>query len=638
MCFCETNPIGFGMKRESKLLRWNWMRNATSKISIRFVFRKTKALDAVGRGIDSDGAVGFTPSWALWWNRTFVHGGIMQGLRFLTVTFLGLLVMAGITSADVTVDQQPLGPDGQLFGGSISPKGGHIAVFAGKGSHYEIIMDGAEGPKIDNLIFNVAGALYRAESQWVNMPIPVIFSKDGAHWAYMAKQGNEFVVMLDGKELARGPINTQHLGSDLNLTFSANGQHLFWSNADKDGNFVIVVDGQPGPAMRTLPQLILSPDGSHYAYVNYNRDGTGAWTFVDGKQVNFFGDIQQYTARNVLVSTMRAPDGNNIFVLNGKPSIKALSIAPIWISDDGKQIAMIITPQQGAQSFLTVDGKQIAGTEGVPVEKVYFSPDGQHYAALCHTKTNGKFMIIDGKKGDEYPAISNGATDISNNTHWQYVTWTGNNAKFANLQPPVPGFTADSSKFVYIANSNGRQFLVVNDDESNAFGNYLAPILSPVGNRIATYGVTVADNTQHILIDGKDNTYGPSQRINQLTFSPRGTHYVFLMQNYTVYLDNVAQPGMMLGNYVFSPDEKHLAYEANDNGQQRLVVDGKSICDKAGTVGHIFFSPDSKHTSIGTSAAISPCWESRIPRTPSCCMLTASRGHITATMARCWIP
>ncbi|MFZ0828318.1 MAG: hypothetical protein WAO02_12935 [Verrucomicrobiia bacterium] len=28
-------------------------------------------------------------------------------------------------------------PDGQLFGGSISPKGSHIAVFAAEGSHYQ---------------------------------------------------------------------------------------------------------------------------------------------------------------------------------------------------------------------------------------------------------------------------------------------------------------------------------------------------------------------------------------------------------------------------------------------------------------------------------------------------------------------
>jgi hypothetical protein len=521
---------------------------------------------------------------------------MMNAWKSLTIVWLSLLGAASIALADATVDQQPLGPDGQLFGGSLSPKGLHMAVFAGKGSHYQIIMDGVEGPKIDNLIFNIAGDEYRAGSMWGNAPIPVIFSKDGAHWAYMAKQGDEYVVMLDGKEFARGPINKRNQANSLNLTFSANGQHLFWSDSDAQGKFVIVADGKPGPSSLYLPQLVISPDGNHYAYVSYNRDGTAAWAFVDGRQVNYFGENLQYTARNVLVSTMHTPDNNNVLVLDGKPSIKALTLTPMWISDDGKQIANVITPRQGAASFLTVDGKQVAGTEGLVTEKVYFSPDGKHYAALCDTKTGAKFMIIDGKKGDEYPTISTGAYSINNETHWRFVTWMQNQALFNELQPPVPGFTADSSKFVYVANSNGRQFVVINDDESNAFGDTLASVLSPVGNRIATYGIT-PDHIQHIILDGKDTNYGSelgAARISQLTFSPHGTHYAFLRQ-LTLYLDNVVQPGLLQGSYVFSPDDKHLAYEANDGGKNYIVCDGKVVSDKAGMVNHIFFSPDSQH-------------------------------------------
>src|ERR1700690_188398 len=104
----------------------------------------------------------------------------------------------------------------------------------------------------------------------------------------------------------------------------------------------------PRPPFRPLPQLVLRPDASHYAYINYNRDGTGAWAFVDGRQVNYFGEIVQYTARNRLGSTLRTPDGNTILLLNGKPEIKANSFRQITISPDGKQIAMIITPQPNA--------------------------------------------------------------------------------------------------------------------------------------------------------------------------------------------------------------------------------------------------------------------------------------------------
>ncbi len=179
---------------------------------------------------------------------------------------------------------------------------------------------------------------------------------------------------------------------------------------------------------------------------------------------------------------------------------------------------MIITPQQGAQSFLTVDGKVVPGTQGGRVEKVYFSPDGNHYAALCDMKTGAKFMIIDGKKGDEYPG-HRPAGRQRQLIHWRYVTWTGNRSDFSDMNPPVPGFTADSSKFVYVASSNGRQFLVINDEESNAFSDTLMPVLSPVGNRIGAYGVT-PDHVQHVLMDGKDTAYGASRSASVSANSP----------------------------------------------------------------------------------------------------------------------
>jgi hypothetical protein len=47
----------------------------------------------------------------------------------------------------------------------------------------------------------------------------------------------KLVIMHDGKESARGPIKPANVINNLNLTFSANGQHLFWSDTDAQGNF-----------------------------------------------------------------------------------------------------------------------------------------------------------------------------------------------------------------------------------------------------------------------------------------------------------------------------------------------------------------------------------------------------------------
>src|SRR5208282_6236117 len=133
-------------------------------------------------GLDCGGSVDFIQARRRGDTQNNIAGGIMLHINSLTVSFLTLLGAAGLALADATVDQQPLGPDGQLFGGSISPKGEHIAVFAAKGSHYQIIMDGVEGPRIDNLIFNIAGDPYRAGTYWVNMPTQLTFSPQGTHY------------------------------------------------------------------------------------------------------------------------------------------------------------------------------------------------------------------------------------------------------------------------------------------------------------------------------------------------------------------------------------------------------------------------------------------------------------------------
>jgi hypothetical protein len=49
------------------------------------------------------------------------------------LSFLTLLSAAGFAQAGISVDQQPLGPDGQLFGGARSAQGNHLALFACKG-------------------------------------------------------------------------------------------------------------------------------------------------------------------------------------------------------------------------------------------------------------------------------------------------------------------------------------------------------------------------------------------------------------------------------------------------------------------------------------------------------------------------
>ena len=511
---------------------------------------------------------------------------------------------AGVLFADDRVAQDILGPDGDSVGCSISLHGQHVAVLAVAGSHFQIHLDGTPGPKIDGLLTTPsASSLFRAPDYWGGQ-VPVIFSDDGAHCAYMAKVSEEYVVMLDGKELVRAPLK-QNMTYSLPLTFSSGGKHLFYGDQDEKGQYVVIVDGKPGPAMKNLPNVVFSPNGAHYAYVGeYSRNGQGVWSVADGRQVNFFGDQLQYTARNILLSKLGL-GGTNVFLLNGKPEIKAARFDPMWISTDGAQIAMVITPYQGAQTFLTVNGKTVPGTEGLQIVKVYFSPNGKRYAALCVLKSGSKFMIVDGKKQSEYQEIPPDIPPGSNLNHWRWVTGNFNLAA-ADAQPPVPGFTADSSSFVYVAKGGARQFLVVDDNESRGFDGQISlePVLSTIGNRVGVIALA-PDKNQHTIVDGKDTSYGPlyvpnPQRLAQLTFSPAGAHCAFV-QGQSLVVDNVPQPGAIYGdNYTFSPDDAHFAYYATVNNNPCIVVDGKVISDKPSMVNYLFFSTNGKHV----------CWTS----------------------------
>ncbi|MGD1001521.1 MAG: hypothetical protein ABSA67_12590 [Candidatus Brocadiia bacterium] len=487
-----------------------------------------------------------------------------------------------------------MSPDEGGLGCAISSHGAHAAVLAVKGSRFVVLIDGVEGPRIEELLSSIQGAPVSG-GYWIGQ-VPILFSDGGEHCAYVAKSGDDYIIMLDGKEAGRGPIST---GGQITLplTFSRGGRHFFYMNQDDAGKYHIVADGQPGPACYIPMQLVISPDGEHYAYVGYEHDRAQTkWGVVDGRQVNFFGEELQFTGRNVLVSKMSG-DGANILVLNGKPEIKAYQLSPMWISPDGRQIAIVVTPRSGDPSEFTVNGKVVPDTQGLRVDSLYFSADGKRYAALCETRTGSKFMIVDGKRGEEYQDIPNSLIPDTQ-AHWRFTT-ANDQVTVASMQPVTPAFTADSSKFVYLAKQGARSFLVVDGQESNGFGNVISLMLSSTGSRVGMLAVA-PDGKQHVLVDDKDQTLtsfqaAGAQRISCLTFSPGLAHYAYLYGQ-RICLDGVAQPGVINGaSYVFSPDDQHLAYPAELADRGCFIMDGKVVAEDVYSVNYAFFSPDSRH-------------------------------------------
>ncbi|HEV3374628.1 MAG TPA: hypothetical protein VG051_02930, partial [Candidatus Acidoferrum sp.] len=124
---------------------------------------------------------------------------------------------------------------------AVSPQGIHVATLSHSGSRQVVVYDGVAGPKFDQ-IFGQNGAQ------------AFVFSPDGNRYAYCGRIGNEWVAMVDGKELARGS-DTDQLGNiglaNCALGFTSNSKHVFFTSVAKINSSTAAVrfvfDGKAGP-------------------------------------------------------------------------------------------------------------------------------------------------------------------------------------------------------------------------------------------------------------------------------------------------------------------------------------------------------------------------------------------------------
>lgn len=530
-------------------------------------------------------------------------------------------VVGGISAASfaaVKVEEQSLVPKAANAFCTISPAGLHVAAVVPKGSRVVVVYDGVESQKFDTML-NFDGTPAPARSSGPpTLGGSILFSADGAHYAYAARQGDEYVVMLDGKEQARGPWEEPYIGLGP-FAFSAAGNHFYFgissrNTSDPKAGFRLQVDDKPGPVSRGMTTansrsndpVLFSPDGAHYAYIGQTtRDlPEGNWAVLDGRQVKYFGgDLQFATNARRLFSVLQIPGkwgtppipGAQVLLIDAKPVLKALYFnSQVWISPNGDHFAVAITPREGAPGFLTVDTKPVPGTEGAQIGGVYFSPDGKRLAVLCTPAgaTTGRFMILDGKKQQKYQSIE---------------AETG-------VFTFAPRFSADSSKFFYGATNNNVRYLVVNEEESDA-GFSKGPYFAPGGTRVA---YTLQNNSpdSELYLDNQSVFKG---QIEDFSFSPDGAHYAFFGKQ-LLYLDatpvstygvgewtGMVAAGISRGqleryHYVFSPDGKHLVYLAGDpNNEARrgLWIDQSFVfhspSNYMGSILRPTFTPDSRH-------------------------------------------
>src|SRR5207249_1502604 len=92
--------------------------------------------------------------------------------------------------AGTKIEEKILAPLQDRAKFEVSPHGVHVATTETDGSRAVVYYDGVEGPKFDEILPQ-------------NTNHRVAFSPDGNRYAYCARSGDHYVVMVDGKEAVR---------------------------------------------------------------------------------------------------------------------------------------------------------------------------------------------------------------------------------------------------------------------------------------------------------------------------------------------------------------------------------------------------------------------------------------------------
>jgi hypothetical protein len=531
----------------------------------------------------------------------------MKTSRSIAMPCAALLVLATTTAAAAPqVQENVVGPVRQGGTYVLSQSGGHVAYMGLKGTRVAVTVDGVAGPDMDEL-FTATGQSFYAPQQaavMASMPggqpnsqVPVIFSPDGAHYAYAARQGDQYVVIHDGKEVARGPRAALAL-SAYTLALSPNGKQVSFietQNVGGRGQWRLVMSGRAGPWTGNSNGIkpAFNADETRYAYTAAPLTTGNQVLVVDGKEAGYAGFSPVFTADGKLLTI--APSPNAGILVDGRPAVTGLSVDKVIPSAVGNHWGTIVRTKlvnsMGVPEFF-LDGKVVPGTEGA--QNAWFSRDGQHYAVACeNTAARSMYLVIDGRKQNEYQTV---ATD--DHTFW---------------------WTADHSRFFYVVQSAGRQFLVTNGEELpiNALIGY-EPLVTPQSG--ARYGYGTRDGSSRVLslvVDGKNVLpEGMRPYDNSLVFSPQGSHYGFFAgpvarnEMTTLVYDGAVREGVVPAYFanwvtstlvspslVFSRDGAHVAYMGTTPGAKGpgVIVDGKLVAANTRKISFPTFTPDGAH-------------------------------------------
>jgi hypothetical protein len=541
---------------------------------------------------------------------------------------------ASIVRAKAKIEEQEVAPIGTAVKYAVSPHALHIAAATMKGSRPMMVIDGVSGPAFDELIW-VPGQRFEVIDELVHhgdpqrsregmdrQQAPVEFSEDGTRFAYVGRQGNQYVLMVDGKEFARGIyIADSDSAAVTGLSFVPGSNRLRYiqtiprpkEDRGDSGDFrgvQLVVEGDKNPPVQGFSDapISFSRDGQHYAYfIDLPSDDVTYYEryrhlVVDGKL-----DPPEYT-----VPSFTSTSGVALFTGDSKHLITARSKripdpertrgftqGPVTIFFDKNPV--LEAPRVDILENDSRTNKKVARPYYAGLEEVSVAPLGTNCIMVFGivdnprlTTTPSRYRIFfNDRQVADVPKVD---TIVWSPDGRRYMVKcaTKNNSQFmvidgkkepeyrsvsfhSNRQSggysKTNGFTADSSTSVYLAETD-KKFLVVEGAESDGYKEVDDLIFTDKGGH---FGFVATDDggSKILVIDGRASD--PRKDVRDLVLASDATHYGFVSGNRDFSLpviDGVEQPflladdlihystssGVTDRHFLFSADGKHFAF------------------------------------------------------------------------------
>lgn len=368
-----------------------------------------------------------------------------------------------------------VGKDGRRFAFARQAEGGWSVEVDGKveATHKDV------GPINPNLAKTALGAMMGLK--------PMIFSGNGQHLAYGARQPEGWAMVLDGKpgkafKSIGGPV------------LSPDGQRLAYA-AQLPRGWCVVADGVEGKTYEKVGPPVLSSDGKRLAYAT--RAAGKEMIVVDGVEGKAYESVDTVPGLLAAIAFPNmvaafptfSPDGRLAYlakqagkwhvVVEGQESETFESVGDVYFSPDAKRVAF--PAKKGLTWSWIVDGQAVGSFQDEITKKPVFSPDSKHFVFVA--KSGGKESVfLDGRSVGTHDEVG------------------------------LPVFSPDGSRLAYPAKS-GKQWAMSLDGALQApYTFVLGPVFSPDGSHLA-YEAAQAEQRWVVVVDGVEGK--PSQGLVQ---------------------------------------------------------------------------------------------------------------------------